>query len=565
MDQAELLGAAPDPFAMAADILDPPGGDVEAYYDDPVGFIKNCIRFEPGEGPTPYQERYVQAMLEKGRVCVRGPHGLGKTAANSWLILWFALTRDARGTDWKIVTTASTWRQLEEYLWPELRNKWVPRIKWGLIGRAPFSTTELQKLRLVLNYGHAFAAACEDPAKIEGAHADSLMFIYDEAKTIPAETFDATEGAFSGSGEGGRQEAFAIATSTPGESSGRFFDIQNHRPGTEDWSAEAVTKSEVIAAGRMGEQWAKNRERQWGADSAMFIRRVEGNFAADEASGIIKPRWVEEANERWLMWAAAQDTDDPLPLREGETGLVASARAPMPGVHGRILDHDEKLAKQMTCLAQDVAESGGDKTIIAIRWGDVVGELRVCPRGDPIESANHAHRALSVAEGQPPAVVDANGIGAGTAAKLRELGHIVIAFKSQEKTELRDESGELEFHNVRAAAYWRLRDLLDPTNGHEIALPPDEELLGDLVAAHWKEGPNGKVLVEPKDDIHERLGRSPDKGDTVVMAFWYGAVGVVSAPILKRRESRWAPLQHTATGERRGGGAGALARAMSER
>lgn len=552
---------APDPFALAADMLDPPGGGVEAYYDDPVEFVRDCIRFDPDQGPTDYQERVMRTVVEKNRVCVRGPHSLGKTTINCWMILWFSLTRDARGVDWKLVTTASTWRQLEEYLWPDLRTKWVPRVKWGQIGRPQFSTTEMQKLRLVLDHGHAFAAACEDPAKIEGAHADSLMFIYDESKTIPAETFDATEGAFMGAGTDGAQEAFALATSTPGESSGRFYDIQTQRPGTEDWTPVAVSKAEVIAAGRMGAEQARNRERQWGADSAMYIRRVEGNFAADEATGIIRPRWVEEANERWMAWAEGCHLEEPFMLGEGETGLVSSARAPMPGLHARVLDHDLVLARQVTCIGMDVAESGGDKTIMAIRWGNAIGEIRECPRGDVIESANYAHQALSGAEGQPAIVVDANSVGAGTAAKLRELGDLVVSFKGQERTDQRDASRELEMYNLRVASYWHLRDLLDPANGHGIMLPPDDELLGDLVAIHWKQHPSGKIIAELKAEIKERLGRSPDRGDAVAMAFWHGHAGSVSAPVFLRRTSPRAPMRQTINSVgRASGSAGRLAR-----
>lgn len=552
---AGMLGAAPDPILLAADMLDPPGGGVEKYYDDPEGFVLECLRWDAGKGPTEYQRRHLRKLVELGRVCERGPHGLGKTAKNAWLVLWFALTRDARGVDWKVITTASAWRQLEKYLWPEVR-KWSMRVRWGSVGRAPFTQTELMRLGLRLTHGEAIAVACEDPATIEGAHADSILYIYDEAKTIPAATFDASEGAFSGAGEDTDQEALAVASSTPGLPAGRFYEIQERRDGTEDWSAVRVTKQELIAEGRMSKQWADARRRQWGADSAVYINRVEGNFAASEEDGVIKLSWVEEANERWLAWACAG-----LDLDEHETGLVPTARAPMPGVHGLILDHDEMYARQVTALGQDVAESGGDKTVIAVRWGDVIGELRRCPRGDPIESAAYAHHALEGAEGQPPVVVDGIGIGAGTAAQLRALEHLVIVFKASEKTLMRDASGELEFYNCRAAAWWHMRDLLDPSNGHDIAIPPDDELTGDLTAPRWKPHSSGKLLVESKEELKKRIGRSTDSGDAVVQAFWYGAVGVVSAPILKRKESRWAPLRETAGGNHGGMGAGALARA----
>jgi hypothetical protein len=74
--------------------------------------------------------------------------------------------------------------------------------------------------------------------------------------------------------------------------------------------------------------------------------------------------------------------------------------------------------------------------------------------------------------------------------------------------------------NKRSAAWWYLRELLDPANGHGIALPPDDLLTGDLTAPHWRITSGGKVQVESKDEIRKRLGRSTDDGDAVVMAFW---------------------------------------------
>lgn len=507
------LGAAPDPLLLAAEILDPPGGGVEAYYDDPVGFVHNCIRWDKGKGPTTYQERNMRLLIENGRLAVRGPHGLGKTTTNAWTVLWFALTRDARGVDWKVLTTASAWRQLEEYLWPEIA-KWAMRIRWGVVGRSPFTPGELMRLSLRLTHGKATAVACEDPAKIEGAHADSLLYIYDEAKTIPPETFDASEGAFSGAGSDTDAEAFALASSTPGAPAGRFYDIHAHREGLEDWTAVHVTKEELIAEGRMSREWAQARARLWGTDSAVYLNRVEGNFATGESDGVIPLDWVEKAMDRWKALAEAEE---------------------MPSV------------KHLTCVGADIAEEGGDQTVLAPRYGDVIGELRRERRGDVMEATGHIVAVLRGAEGHPPAIVDAIGLGAGVVPRLREQGYSAVAFKSSKKTKMKDASRELEFLNTRAAAYWRARDLLDPANGHDIALPPDDILIGDLTAPKWWIASSGKIQIENKKEIRERLGRSPDCGDAVVQALWHGA-GASATPIQRvGQQSRWHPMRERAT------------------
>jgi len=50
-------------------------------------------------------------------------------------------------------------------------------------------------------------------------------------------------------------------------------------------------------------------------------------------------------------------------------------------------------------------------------------------------------------------------------------------------------------------------------------LPPDDTLTGDLTAAHWRVQSGSRILVESKDDIRARIGRSTDAGDAVVQAF----------------------------------------------
>src|SRR5581483_11776366 len=116
-----------DPFALAADILDPPRaerGPLASYHDRPVDYVRDLIRWPAGQGLTDYQAETLTDLVVYGRQAVRGPHGLGKTSTAALAILWFATTRDAMGEDWKVPTTASAWGQLIHYLWPEV-HKWA--------------------------------------------------------------------------------------------------------------------------------------------------------------------------------------------------------------------------------------------------------------------------------------------------------------------------------------------------------------------------------------------------------------------------------------------------------
>lgn len=478
----ELLEQAEHDTAL--DLLFPKPKPLSKWHNDPAGFVADCYDWTGLTGPTDYQLATLNDLAEHGRIAIRGPHGLGKTTTNSWLIHWFANTRDLAGLDWKAITTASAWRQLTHYLWPEV-HKWARLLRWDVIGRDPYTKFELLDWKLKLATGEAFAVACTDPATIEGAHANQLLLVYDEAKAIPANTFDATEGAFSGAGADNNLEAYAIASSTPGDTNGRFYEIHTHKPGLEDWHTRHVTKDQVQVAGRMSEAWAEQRARQWGPTSAVYLNRVEGEFAASEEDAVIPLAWIGQAQQRWKDQAA---------------------------------DETFKLGGLDT-IGVDVARSGSDHTVLALCHGWTIAELRHTHLEDTMQTTG---RVAGVLAGQGGiAIVDVIGIGAGVVDRLREQGHTVIAFNAGEgAAHLLDSSGELGFVNKRSAAWWHMREILDPANNVPVALPDDDLLVGDLTAPKWRVTSGGRIQVESKDDIRKRLGRSTDDADAVIQAFW---------------------------------------------
>ncbi|MER7835356.1 hypothetical protein ABTY98_05445 [Streptomyces sp. NPDC096040] len=461
------------------------------YMYDPVGWARDCIAWGEGEGLTPYQTDILGALPVHRRVAVRGPHGLGKTAQAAITVLWFATTREAAGIDWKVIMTASAWRHLSVFLVPEVR-KWAKRIRWDVLGRPPFSErTELLALNLKLVNGAATPVASNKPELIEGAHADSLLYLIDEAKIVPDGTWDAIEGAFSGGRTDGPPgelpEAFAFAISTPGPPAGRFYEIHKRAPGLEDWHVRHVTLEEAIAAGRISRQWAEQRAKQWGRDSAMYANRVLGEFHASDEDSVIPLAWVEAAIERWHVWDQAD----------------------RPDVPGRRV------------LGVDVARSGGDSTVLCHRRGLLVAWLESHDREDTMHTTARVQAALGEEDGAA-AVVDSIGVGGGVVDRLRELGAPVLAYTGAAGTKLRTRDREWGFVNVRSAAYWKLRELLDPAFGAELALPPDDLLVADLTTPTWDitTGVPPKIKVEPKDDVMARLGRSPDRGDSVAMSLF---------------------------------------------
>jgi hypothetical protein len=167
---------------------------------------------------------------------------------------------------------------------------------------------------------------------------------------------------------------------------------------------------------------------------------------------------------------------------------------------------------------------GGDKSTYAHRYDVDDMNLRVIAKVDEDNVADTMHVAdttLGVLQGKGGyAIIDVIGIGAGVFDRLRQLKQKVFAFNAGKATSKRDRSKELGFRNVRAAAWWNLREQLDPDFGSDIGLPPDDQLTGDLTAVKQVNREEGKIQIEPKEDVRERLGRSPDKGDSVVSAYW---------------------------------------------
>jgi hypothetical protein len=498
---AQELAALEELAALKAKLARIRGRGIAQYVHDPLGFIGAAVKFKPGGGLAPYQAEIIADLPRVKRMAVRGPRGLGKSALVSLIVLWFALTRDAAGIDWKIGTTAGSWAQLESYLWPEI-TKWSNHLNWTVIGREPLSPrSELMKTQMRLRHGLALAASPEKPAVIEGLHADSVLIVIDEAKIVNPGIFDSIEGAFSGAGDGSDLEAYALAFSTPGEPAGRFYDIHTRKPGLEDWQVRHVTLDEAIAAGRMTRQWAVQRMKLWGENSALYQNHVLGEFCADDEDAVIPLRWIEAAFERWRQWER-----DGCPDQDG-----------------------------MKVVGVDVARSGQDKSGAAIRHGNVITRIVTWSKEDTMATTGRV-KGIMAGEPESTGVIDVIGIGAGVYDRLREMGLKVDPFNAGRRTHRKDKTSQFGFFNMRSWAWWNLREMLEPPDS-ELALPPLDELAGDLTAMHYKYTSDGKIQVESKDEIRKRIGRSTDLGDMVMQACspsagsWadaYGVTGICS-------------------------------------
>lgn len=213
---------------------------------------------------------------------------------------------------------------------------------------------------------------------------------------------------------------------------------------------------------------------------------LKGDFTAgrkDDEWQVIPSAWIKAAQDRWERYDM-----DPSLLAVSSVGVDPSR--------------------------------GGDETTIAARRGWRFDELVVVkPDSSGVVTGGAAAlRAMEVAGDDAPVHVDVIGIGASVVDHLdAHIGQRVIAVNGAEGSDGKDLSGKLEFANLRAECWWRFRELLSPEHAPRVALPPDQRLYADLCAPRYRLGARG-IQVEDKEQIKKRLGRSPDRGDAVVLA-----------------------------------------------
>lgn len=182
----------------------------------------------------------------------------------------------------------------------------------------------------------------------------------------------------------------------------------------------------------------------------------------------------------------------------------------------------------MCAMGVDCTGGGKDPMVIQPRydsWFDV--PIEIPAKELPVTSLGKTAVGHIVAHRKDKAlvIIDMGGGYGGSAYELLIDNDIdTYAYKGAEASTMRTKDGKLRFTNTRTAALWQFREALDPDQpgGSTIALPPDPEIMADLCAPTFKITPQG-IQAESKLDVCNRLGRSTNKGDGVIMAWSQGA------------------------------------------
>ena len=162
----------------------------------------------------------------------------------------------------------------------------------------------------------------------------------------------------------------------------------------------------------------------------------------------------------------------------------------------------------LVVIGVDVARFGDDRSSICIRQGLACFEPQIYNNIDNMQLANHVMRAID--KYKPAAVFIDAGRGEGVIDRCRQCGYNVIevhfgSTKTSKKLYL----------NRRIEMWHRAKQWL--VDGG--ALPDCQQLASDLVVPTYDYNDGGQMRLEKKRKMKERVGRSPDVGDSFCLTF----------------------------------------------
>lgn len=173
---------------------------------------------------------------------------------------------------------------------------------------------------------------------------------------------------------------------------------------------------------------------------------------------------------------------------------------------------------ELMAIGLDPARGGKNQTTIAKRYNNWIAPLIKIPGAQTPDGGSVAKLVLDHVKENPdvPIYIDGLGVGTSPVDALKALNLNVHDINFGAGTEYKDASGLYPMDNKRAEIFWQLKELLEGDPVY-LNLPREEDLRRQLQTIRFKL-PNGRVLIESKDDITKRVGRSIDEADSVALA-----------------------------------------------
>lgn len=402
----------------------------------------------------------------------------------------------------KIAMTAPTDRQVRNIMVPEVRR---------LFKSAGVLPGRLVGYDIRTNYEEwfltGFKSSADNTEAWSGFHAVNTMFVVTEASGISETIYNAIEGNLQGNS---RLLIVFNPNVTTGYAAKAMKSSRFKKFRLNSLHAENVISKRNVIPGQVDYEWVKDKvenwsvpiteddrnegegdfkwEGRWYRPNDLFRVKVLGMFPKVAEDVLIPYEWVELANIRWNEM------------------------------------QEEGFEPKKKCrLGVDVAGMGRDSSVLTPRYGNYVGEFEV---HNSAGKADHMHVAgMTVPYLKQKGVkvfIDTIGEGAGVFSRLQELKYSnAYSCKFSESAKgLHDVTDVYTFSNMRAYLYWAVRDWLNPKNGFNPALPPNDLLMQECTDIHWKFQSSGDIIMESKDEIKKRLGRSPDYFDSLANTFY---------------------------------------------
>lgn len=433
---------------------------IKRWRDDPVYFVRECFGVEPDE----WQKDFLRAFATEQRIAAKACKGPGKTAVLAWCCWNFLATR----VEPKIAATSITGDNLRDGLWTEM-SKWQGKseilqreFEWKaerITQRARSETWWMAARRW------SQSANKEQQANaLAGLHADSIMFVIDEAGGVPDAVMAAAEAALSTEGVDGR----LLICGNPTHLSGPLYRACSSDRSA--WHTIEITgdPDDPKRSPRISKEWARKQIKTYGAENPWVLVNVFGKFPPSSLNGLLGP-------------------DD-------MTRAILRVYKP---------DQYQHMPK---VLGVDVARDGADKTVIAPRWGMAHFKCKEMRIPDTVQIAGVVAQAIQRFEPDAVNVDGTGGYGAGVVDTLRDWGYSVneIHFSSK--------ALDRQYFNKRAEMLFEFANAVRSN----ACLPNDPELIEEATAAEYF-FKKDQIQIAEKDQIKEKIGRSPDKLDAYAL------------------------------------------------
>ena len=430
------------------------------YHSDPIAFSHDILGIKT---LCDHQLEFLAATVLHDRVVRRSGHGIGKTFDCSVTGLHRLYCRES-----VVITTAPTWPQVELLLWKEIRKMWGGSKK-HLPGR-------LLKTQITMPDGrYAVGRSTDDPNKFQGFHDHEVVVIEDESPGVHPDIHVAIEGVMSSGG-------LWVKVGNPTQSAGAFYDCFRDdlwfTMAMSSWEHPNVIKDEVVIPGAVTRKWCEDRLRKWGEDNPLYQSRVMGNFPSEGVDQVISLTDIEAALARpWI---------DP-----GQT-------APEIWV--------------------DVARFGDDESVVGVRHGlNYREEIRyngnptTVTAGHCIRVAKEQGKEFDLDPKELVIGVDDDGIGGAVSDILIEEGYNCTMHRGGASAFEDD-----HYLNRRSESWWNMRTMIKKIS---IDVDDPEDFTAQLTGTRRKMTRKGLIQMISKDEMKAAGFKSPDRGDTLVMAF----------------------------------------------